>query len=103
MYLLNESALAFESKLVKEIANGTKKQRLNISAIVKNELFFFESRIKVWCVNEEDYLNRWMAFLSECGCKSVSCDYMKRLISQVASEKGLKRTDFKYRGVIVYE
>jgi len=102
MYLLNESSLSYEKELIQEIAGGIKKQRLNVGAIVRNELLFFESRIKIWCVSEEDYLGRWVAFLSACGVKSVSGDYIKRLISQVASEKGIKRTDYKYRGV-VYE
>lgn len=102
MYLMNESAHLYEKKLISEIACGIKNQKVSVGKIVRNELLFFESRIKIWCLSEEEYFSKWTSFLSECGCGSVSGDYIKRLISQVASEQNIKRTNYKYRSV-VYE
>lgn len=96
------SSKDYEQKIINDVALGIKKQNVSSASVVKKELLFWESRIKVWCSNNEQYIGLWKSFLSDCGCGDVSTVYIERLISKVASEKNIKRTDFKFRDV-VYE
>lgn len=87
------------NELKTSLANGYIKKKYSVAQIVEHEMFFWETRIKVWCSSNEEYLSLWIDFLDRCGCGAVSLSYLEKLLTATAKKIKLKRTINGFRRV----
>lgn len=86
-------------ELKTSLANGYIKKKYSVAQIVEHEMFFWETRIKVWCSSNDEYLALWMDFLGRCGFGAVSSSYLEKLFTATAKKLKLKRTTNGFRRV----